>query len=206
MSRQAADNHETGQTTAPLEQRNALNDGIGERRSPCPVNQGITSDSPGALAPWPTREVAKWLADRRDRYLPRRGNRALLARVGPDPQARLTAVTHECVLPALRAVRATLAGEGREVELEHDAMHFVLRVRRLNGTPVEYAVGGAIYEAPVCSLSDLHGPASRPPRGERRPRVRIASRGRARECPPQQCSEAAMYRDALHELRHQLLC
>lgn len=205
MNRQTASDSDAARSGTQEVRRDALNHGIGERPIRRPANDALTSGSPWALPPWPTLEIGKWIADRLDRHLPGRGNRALLASVGPDPQARLTAVTHQCVLPALRRVWEKLAAEGHDVEFEHGAMRVALHARRFNGTPVEYAVEGTIYQAPVFSLADLHGTAQHSPGGERRSRIRIVSRGHARECRLEQCSEAAMYRDALHELRNQML-
>lgn len=180
----------------------ALNDGIGLRRIRPPANEAITRGSPWALAPWPILEIRKWLADRMDRWLPGRGNRALLKRAGDDPQARLTATTHGCIAPALRRVRERLEAEGYSVALDHEAMRIVLRAHRFNGTEVTYAVEGGLYQAPVFSLADLHTS----PEGESRARVRIISRGAAREFRLEHCGEAAIYRDALLDLRNQMLC
>ncbi len=179
----------------------ALNDGIGHRPIRRPANDEISRGSPWALAPWPTLEIAKWIADRMDRALPARGNRALLRATGTDPQARLTAVTHHCVIPALRRVRDTLLAQGYGVTLEHEAMRITLRTTGFNGRDIVYAVEGWIFNAPTFALADVDNVAER----DRRARLLIESRGAVRECRLHACSEVAMYRDALHDLRNQML-
>lgn len=200
MNEQAAEQEQDNQVN-PRRSIDALNDGIGHRPIRRPANDELSSGSPWALAPWPTLEIAKWVLDRLDRWAPGRGNRALLRAAGRDPQAQLTAVTHQCVIPALRRVQSQLTHEGYDVRLEHEAMRVTLRTSGFNGREIVYSLSGWIYNAPVFSLADVDGTAS----ADRRARIRIASRGAAGEHPLNRCSESAMYRDALHDLRNQML-
>lgn len=182
--------------------RDSLHDGIGHRRISRPANDAeITRGSPWALAPWPTLEIAKWVADRADRLVPARGNRDVLAAAGSDAQARLEAVMHQCVIPALRAVHDQLVDEGYDVRLDYEATQVVLRTRTFNGRPIAYAVAGGIYNEPVFSLIDAHSSQS----GRRYARISIRSRGTTRLARLEHCGYAAMKRDALHDLRNQML-
>lgn len=200
MNEQAA-RQEQDNRAIRRERVDALNDGIGHRPIRRPANDEISKGSPWAMAPWPTLEIAKWAADCRDRWMPGRGNRDVIRAAGSEPQAQLTAVTHQCVMPALRRVQAELSAEGYGVCLEHEAMRVTLRASGFNGREITYAVEGWIFNAPVFSLADLEPEGG----GERYPRIRIESRGTAREHTLRECSEAAVYRDALHELRNQML-
>jgi len=191
--------HEDGATRT---RRDSLYDGIGHKPIRPPAKDGqVTRGSPWALAPWPLLEVVKAARDGIDRYLPGRGNRALIAAAGDDPQARLEAVMQECVMPALRDVSAKLRGEGYDVDLSAEAMRAVLRTRGFNGREITYTVEGGVYKEPVFSLA-----GTQPGQGGRRyARIDISSRGVRRGAGLQHCSRTAMRRDALHELRNQML-
>lgn len=202
MVEQARDIQDTVDGARPA-RRVALNDGIGYRRVTRPANDAdITLGSPWAMPPWPWLEICKWGADCLDRFVPGRGNRAVLHAAGTDPQARLQAAMHECVIPALRDVRDELATEGHDATLAYEGMEVALRVRGFNGRPISYSVEGVVYAEPVFSLVDLErsGTADR-----RYARIRIVSRGRCREVRLTRCGAAAMQRDALYELRNQIL-
>ncbi len=183
-------------------QHDALYDGIGHRRIRPPADNGTRSPgSPWALAPWPTLELTKAIQDGLDRYLPGRGNREVIATAGDSPAARLEAVMHDCVLPALGDVRDALVGEGYDVELEQKPLRVVLRTRGFNGAEIVYEVEGGIYQEPVFSLA-----ATLPGQGGRYyPRIDIVSSGARRRASLEHCSRAAMRRDALHALRNQIL-
>jgi len=188
---------------AKAARRVALNDGIAYRRVTRPANdEDITPGSPWAMAPWPLLEIRKWAADCLDLFAPGRTNRALLRAAGTDPQARLRAAMHECVIPALRGARDELAAEGHDVTLAFEGMHVTLRARGFNGRAIGYSVEGAVYAEPVFSLVDLDRTSEV---GRRYARIRIVSRGRSREVRLTRCSAAAMRRDALYELRNQIL-
>lgn len=183
--------------------RDSLHDGIGHRpiRSP-EKDDEITRGSPWALAPWPTLEIAKAVRDRIDRYLPGRGNREVIAAAGDDAGARLEAVMRECVIPGLRDVRDRLAGEGYDIDLGQDELTRVaLRTYGFNGREIAYTVEGGVYREPVFSLT-----GTEPGRdGRQYARIYIGSRGARHGAPLHHCSRAAMRRDALHELRNQML-
>lgn len=182
--------------------RDSLHDGIGHRPiRPTPGNGRVSRGSPWALAPWPMLEVVKWVRDRIDRYLPGRGNRDVIAAAGDEPRAWLEAVMHGCVMPALREVRDQLAGEGYAVELEPQPAGAVLRTRGFNGREITYAVAGGVYREPVFSLA-----GTEPGQEVRRyARIDIVSRGARHGHRLTHCSHSAMRRDALHELRNQVL-
>ena len=197
-----AQQQDHGLQDGPRAQRDALSDGIGYRPIARPANDDQASrGSPWVLAPWPMLEVVKWVADRLDRYVPGRGNGAVLRRAGADAQEQLQATMHACVLPALRSVRDQLAGEGYPVSLDYEGMGVVLRSRSFNGRVVAYRVEGAVYRAPSFSLIEL----DRAREGSTYARFHIDSRGRNRERRPRQCSYSAIRRDALHDFRNQLL-
>lgn len=72
-----------------------------------------------------------------------------------DPESRISACIKDDIVPALKAVRDRLVGEGYDARLEHGDDWAELRARNYNGLDLVYAARGHVYKEAVVSLAAL---------------------------------------------------